>query len=68
MPTLFLRRPLIYVEGFNGRTLEVYYMPSEWQRAHLEFAKMQESIKVCQKALESVPSTEPMSCELQKME
>ncbi len=68
LPTFFLRRPLIYVEGYNGRNLEVIYMPGEWIRAQKDFEKLQRSIQACQKALESVPVTESVPNSLKRLE
>jgi hypothetical protein len=69
LPTFFLRRPLIFVEGHNGRELEIIYRPSEWEQAATDFAKLNNAIAVCQKALQSVPMVEPLPpVDLKKLE
>ncbi len=35
--------------------MEINYRLSEWDKAQKDFVKLQQSIVVCQKALESVP-------------
>jgi hypothetical protein len=56
------------VEGYNGRTLEVMYMPGEWISAQKDFEKLQRSIQACQKALESVPVTDSVPTSLKRLE
>lgn len=58
LPTLYLRRPQIFLDCHNGRELEVNYYPSEWDRAQEDFTKLQKAMIACQKALESVPVVE----------
>ena len=67
-PTLYLRRPQIFICGHNGRELEVNYAPSEWDKAHEDFAKLQKAMVACQKALESVPVMEPPTPKLTQNE
>jgi hypothetical protein len=68
LPTFFLRRPLIYIQGHNGRDLEVVYMPREWDKAQQDFEKLQQSIQACQKALEAVPTIQAMPRDLKRMQ
>ncbi len=56
------------MEGYNGRTLEVMYMPGEWISAQKDFEKLQRSIQACQKALESVPVTDSVPTSLKRLE
>lgn len=55
MPTLMTRRPMIYLQGHNGRDLEIVYSFKEWDRAQKDYEKLAHSIQMCQKALEQVP-------------
>lgn len=59
VPTFLLRRPLIYMEGYHGQTMEASYLPSEWERAHEDFVRLQHSMAACRKALEHVPAVQP---------
>ncbi len=55
LPTLYLQRPQIYIEGHNGRIMEINYRLGEWGKAQQDFVNLQQSMVRCQKALESVP-------------
>ena len=61
IPSPFLRRPMIVVEGHHF-SREYYYRPGEWDRAKKEFYDLQGSIKKCQEVLneevERMPSFE----------
>jgi len=61
LPTLYLQRPQIYIEGHNGRIMEINYRRSEWEKARQDFVKLQQSMVLCQKALESVPVVDEKS-------
>lgn len=61
LPTVYLRRPQIYIEGHNGRMMEINYRRSEWNTAQQDFVKLQQSMVACQKALESVPVVDEKS-------
>lgn len=50
VPSPFLRRPMILVEGHHF-SREYYYRFSEWDRAKKEFYDLQSSIKKCQEVL-----------------
>ena len=68
LPTLCLRRPQIFLCGHNGQELEITYSLSEWDKAQEDFTKLQTSIVLCQKALESVPITEPLPTKISNHE
>jgi hypothetical protein len=55
LPTLFLRRPLIYIEGHNGRELEVIYPRTKWEEATKDFQELQAEMARVQKVLSTLP-------------
>ena len=66
LPTPFLRRPMIYMEGHSGEAWHVSwprypFRMVEWQEAEQEFRKLQTAMEACSKALEVVPRLEEKS-------
>ena len=59
MPSVFLRRPWIYMNLHCGRSFDILYWPGEWSQARKDFDRLQNSMKVCQHALSTVNLTEP---------
>ncbi len=54
MPSVFLRRPWIYMNLHSGHSFDILYWPGEWSQARKDFERLQQSMKVCQNALNQV--------------
>lgn len=51
LPTVFLRRPMIYIDCHNGRDQEIVYPIGSWDKAKKEYQELQEQMHRCQAAL-----------------
>ncbi len=55
LPTFFLRRPIIYLEGYQGYSLEVAYPFANWDTAKKDYKKLLDAMDSCTQALGTVP-------------
>ncbi len=55
LPTFFLRRPQIYLEGYQGYAVEVNYPISSWDTAKKDYKKLLDAMDSCNQALGTVP-------------
>ncbi len=55
LPTFFLRRPQIYLEGYQGYSVEVNYPISSWDTAKKDYKKLLDAMDSCNQALATVP-------------
>lgn len=55
LPTFFLRRPLIYLEGYQGYSVEVIYPIASWDTAKKDYQRLLEAMKECNNALDTIP-------------
>jgi hypothetical protein len=55
MPTVFLRRPLIYIDCHNGRDMEIKYPIGAWDDAKKDYETLQTEMTRVQKVLASIP-------------
>ncbi len=55
LPTVFLRRPMIYMDCHNGRDQEIIYPFGAWDKAKKDFEMLECQMNRCQKALSSIP-------------
>jgi hypothetical protein len=58
MPTVFLRRPLIYIDCHNGRDMEIKYPVGAWDDAKKDYETLQTEMARVQKVLASPPSSD----------
>jgi hypothetical protein len=56
MPTFILRRPLIYIDCYNGRDMEIKYPYSAWEEATKDFKALQTEMTRVQKVLTKASS------------
>ncbi len=54
LPTIFLRRPLIYIDCHNGRDMEIVYPFRSWDKAKKDFDMLQVEMNRCQAALSTL--------------
>lgn len=55
LPTPFLRRPQICLEGYQGYSVEVIYPISSWDTAKTDYKKLLDAMDSCNEALGTVP-------------
>ncbi len=58
MPTVFLRRPLIYIDCHNGRDMEIKYPVGAWDDAKKDYETLQTEMARVQKVLASPASSD----------
>ena len=51
LPTTVLRRPMIYIDCYNGYDQEIVYPFGSWDRAKNDFDVLQHQMNRCQRAL-----------------
>lgn len=51
LPTVFLRKPMIYIDCHNGRDQEIVYPFGAWDKAKKDFESLEREINRCQRAL-----------------
>lgn len=54
LPTVILRRPMIYIDCYNGRDQEVVYPFGAWDKAKKDFETLEEQMRKCNMALAKV--------------
>jgi hypothetical protein len=54
LPTIFLRRPMIYINCHNGHDMTIPYPIGSWDQAKKDFEALQLQMHRCQKALSTV--------------
>jgi hypothetical protein len=55
LPTFFLRRPILYMEGYHGEPLQVVYPFTSWTEAKKDYKNLLDAMNTCSRALENVP-------------
>lgn len=51
LPTFFLRRPLIFIDCYNGREMEIKYPIGAWDKATQDFQALELEMSRVQKLL-----------------
>jgi hypothetical protein len=51
LPTVFLRKPMIYIDCHNGRDQEIVYPFGAWDKAKKDFESLEHEMNRCQAAL-----------------
>jgi hypothetical protein len=51
LPTVFLRKPMIYIDCHNGRDQEIVYPFGAWDKAKKDFESLEHEMNRCQTAL-----------------
>lgn len=54
LPTVFLRRPMIYIDCHNGRDQEIIYPFQAWDKAKKDFEMLETQMNRCQQVLSSL--------------
>lgn len=54
LPTFILRRPMIYIDCYNGRDQEIIYPFRAWDKAKEDFESLERAMNRCQNALSAV--------------
>ena len=61
LPTAFLRRPMIYIDCYNGRDQEIVYPIGSWDKAKTDYEGLQTEMHRCQAALATMnPNASPV--------
>ena len=68
LPSFFTRRPQIFLESYQGYSIDIHYPFASWDTAKKDYKKLMDAMERCNKALEVVPKfhleEKPKSVEL----